>query len=149
MVIGSSGPVAGATDRVALVTGASIGAADLATTAWTCVVARGQDRRRPGWQHHGTRGDSRRARLASVGLGWRLRPDPHRRRGRRPYLHPPGRPCGPSRCTCPPTRLAGDPQRPRHHGAAHPDVPRPTHRRRSPSPLRDVHRTVLHHRRPG
>lgn len=45
--------------------------------------------------------------------------------------------------------LSGDPRRPRHHGAAHADVPRRTDAGRSPSPLRDVHRPVLRHRRPG
>lgn len=81
-------------------------------------AARRHDRRRPGRQHHGTGGDRRRAWLAGAGLGRRPLPDPHRGRGRRPHLHPPGRPRGPGRRTSPPTRPAGDPQRPRHHGAA-------------------------------
>ena len=44
-------------------------------------------------------------------LGRRPLPDPHRRRGRRPPPHPPGRPRGPGRRTSPPARPAGDPQR--------------------------------------
>nr|WP_246035400.1 hypothetical protein [Dictyobacter kobayashii] len=52
------------------------------------LAERRQDRRRPGRQHHGTGGDSRRAWLAGAGLGRRPLPDPHCRRGRRPtYIH--------------------------------------------------------------